>query len=634
MAGIAIWIAIGALGVLIAHRKEQEGDRRGQPKRGSVKVGTAIAAIGAAMAVVAIPRDLTATATAAHLAAVVVIGMLLVRAAATQSVGWTTWGETATSTAWLGLRTPRRLLVTAAAIALGTWSAVWLGSQDVAGSTVMGAAIGLAPARWHLRAGWRRETTRTAVEKAVAGAFSGGQEWDRLTAADRGAPIKVGFDGDVKPDRVSSALPPEWRATSLEADREEVRQRLAKWGVPWTVAMSSSERTLSASLCAPLPTCWTLPNDRSWEWIEANKPSPLALYLGEAQDADTGESFPLWWDPDVTDPHALVGGKTKSGKTVGLQLLVAQAIARGWDAIIADPKGVDFAWAGRLPRVRYFPGPDCLNGVAEAVGEMHERQGWLHRNLWSGVDGADEIGDLLKTPNCPYRPCLVIVDEAAEAAGLGDKEEQRQTSDGLSSLARLSRFAGMVCAFATQRPDVKFLSGETKANLGTRVLYGSAGPILTRMVLDMPSTDMAALSQSVRGRGRAVITEGIALEFQGGFVTPRSIKDLRGVLGPDELAPIRFTDEPQWRTWVREGLNTVPVDRDAAMHPDYKRVAHELDERMEAREQAAKTQSGHPVPDADHAPTKPEHPGPKSKGSDGGSAGVPPADDDDWLGDF
>lgn len=111
---------------------------------------------------------------------------------------------------------------------------------------------------------------------------------------------------------------------------------------------------------------------------------------------------------------------------MGLRLLVAQAIVRGWDVIIADPKGVDFVWAGRLPGVRYFPGKDCINGVVEAVAEMHARQDWLSRQLWSGKDGADEEGDLLKVQGQPYAPCLVIVDEAAELSGLVTATSRRK----------------------------------------------------------------------------------------------------------------------------------------------------------------------------------------------------------------
>lgn len=176
----------------------------------------------------------------------------------------------------------------------------------------------------------------------------------------------------------------------------------------------------------------------------------------------------------------------------------------------------------------------------------------------------------------------MIVDEAAELSDLGDGEQQKETQANQSSLARLSRFVGMICAFATQRPDVKFLSGETKANLGTLVMYRSGGPTLTNMVLEMSLKELSKLTDTCRGRGRAVVAEGIALEFQGGFISPSSVKALRGVLEPDELTPVRYVEEPEWRSLLRAGASTEEMSIETLKHPDYDRVAAEIDKRMDA----------------------------------------------------
>lgn len=581
--GPALGLLLMTGGWLIAGGRDQHG----QPMRGRVRAGEWLAMSGLAVALLSLPTALPPMTYALALAATLIVGLLLVHGAGRLAQGWTTAAEIVASAVVLSWTRPQRAAWSAVCAAAGLGLAIWLAGDGHALAGLLGAAVVIAPARWHLPAGAGRERNRTGVEVAVAGAWRGGAEWTSPEAEHRSAPIRVGFRGDTQPARVSAPLPPAWRATSLEADRAELRERLSAWGGPWSIVMDSSRRRIRAALCEPLPTRWVIPQHRSWEWIDKRKPSPLALYLGEAQDANTGETFPLWWDPDATDPHALIGGKTKSGKTVGLRLLVAQAIARGWDVIVADPKGVDFVWAGRLPGVRYFPGKDCLSGLAEAVGEMEERQGWLQRNLWTGGAGSDEEGDLLKVHGQPYKPCLVIVDEAAEMANLGDADDRKQTAERLSSLARLSRFAGMICAFATQRPDVKFLSGETKANLGTRVLYGSAGPTLTNMVLEMPSADLAKLSATCRGRGREVIEEGHALEFQGGFITPATVKALRGVLPGDKLTKMRFAPEPEWRKWVRGGKGPDEMDPAALTHPDYDRVAAAMDDAMEQADAAA-----------------------------------------------
>lgn len=625
--GPAIGTILTLSGWLIAGSR----DDHGQPRRGYVALGEWLAMGGLLLALMTLPTELPPLTYATALALTLIVGLALIRGAGRLAQGWTTAAEVTTSAVLLSWTRPERVVTSVLCTAAGLTLAAWLAGQGSQGAGLLGAAVALAPARWLLPAGHAREQNRTGVEIATAGTWRGA-EWDSHEAERRSSPIRVGFRGDVQPCLVTAPLPPSWRASSLEADRAELRERLSAWGSPWMIEMSPSRRRIRAALCAPLPTRWVVPTQRSWEWIEQHKPSPLALYLGEAQDAATGQTFALWWDPDRTDPHALVGGKTKSGKTVGLRLLVALAIARGWDVIIADPKGVDFVWAGRLPGVRYFPGKDCLSGLAEAVGEMEERQGWLQRNLWTGGAGSDEEGDLLKVPGQPYKPCLVIVDEAAEMANLGDKDDRALTAESLSSLARLSRFAGMICAFATQRPDVKFLSGETKANLGTRVLYGSAGPTLTNMVLDMGSKDLAKLTANVRGRGRAVIEEGNAIEFQGGFITPATVKSLRGVLPGDKLTKMRFADEPEWRKWVREGKGAEEMDPAALTHPDYDRVAAAMDEQMAEADAAAESgEDGRQSDDkADtKRPSSPRDSGPvPERDSDQNSSGSKDQDDD------
>ena len=215
---------------------------------------------------------------------------------------------------------------------------------------------------------------------------------------------------------------------------------------------------------------------------------------------------------------------------------------RGWLVIICDPKGADFAWAGKLPGVLYFSGDEAINGLTEACAEMDERRAWVSKRVWSGEPGADEEPDLLQIKGQPYRPCLVILDEAAEAAGIGDNDTQKQTKVSMSRLARLSRAAGIVCAFASQRPDVSFLPGETKANLGTRVMFLSDGDsTMTQMILDRALKTLGCLTAQPRGRGRVLVGGGDPVETQGAFVTVGEIKKRVPTLPTDRLDLTRAT---------------------------------------------------------------------------------------------
>lgn len=125
----------------------------------------------------------------------------------------------------------------------------------------------------------------------------------------------------------------------------------------------------------------------------------------------------------------------------------------------------------------------------------------------------------------------------------------------MSRLARLSRAAGIVLAFATQRPDVSFLPGETKANLGTRVLYlGDGDSTMCAMVLDRLASELTPLTANSRGRCRVLVGGGDPVETQGAFVTVAEVKNRAGVLPPYQL------DGPSSST-SRSGGNCSTADR-------------------------------------------------------------------------
>ncbi|WP_430751132.1 FtsK/SpoIIIE domain-containing protein [Kocuria rhizophila] len=575
-------------------------DEHAQPRRALVTFGQWLTIGGFVVGLVSLPTDLDPVHASSALAVLLLVGLILMRGAGRNAIGWTSASEILTAAVMLSWTTPRRALWSSAALGVGISLAAWLTAHEWQLPGLVGALVALAPARWWLKHGWDREHAQTGVERSLAGALAGGSEWNTHEATLRGAPIKLRFEDGRVPRRVTFALPPSWRASSEDTLRDDVRKRLDEWGRPWGVVVNNSKREVVAERAAQLPTTVTIPSTTSWEWIAANAPSPLALYLGTGQDPESGEHFPVWWDPDASDPHTLIGGRTKTGKSVCLRLLVGQAVMRGWLVVICDPKGADFAWAGRLPGVLYFSGDEAVYGLAEACGEMDERRGWVARYVWSGEEGADEEPDLLKIVEQPYRPCLVILDEAAEAAGIGDPDVQKQTKANMSRLARLSRAAGMVCAFATQRPDASFLPGETKANLGTRIMFLSDGDsTMTQMILDLALKTLNRLTSNVRGRGRVLISGEHPVETQGAFVTVSEIKKRVPMLPADDLEPVRFAPEPEWRRVLRgdDPSGPAPVNEVSA-NPDSRTAMRTAltDDSIPVPDGRAPSADGYPTP--------------------------------------
>lgn len=327
-------------------------DEHGQPRRGYVAAGEWLAMSGLLLGLLALPPTLPPSTYAAALAATILVGLVLVRGAGRLAQGWTTAAKVVTSAVWLSRTRPKRVVWSVLAVVAGLGLAIGLADQGSQWAGILGALVAIAPVRWHLPWGASRERARTGVEVATAGTWRGA-EWDSHEAERHSAPIRVRFRGDDQPCLVSAPLPPSWRASTLEADRAELRERLSAWGSPWMVAMDSSRRRIRAVLCEPLPTRWVIPQHRSWEWIDKRKPSPLALYLGEAQDADSGEAFPLWWEPDATDPHALIEGKRKDG---GSEAARRAGHREGLGCHHRGPEGRRFrvgralAWRALLPR--------------------------------------------------------------------------------------------------------------------------------------------------------------------------------------------------------------------------------------------------------------------------------------------
>ncbi|MCA1571091.1 MAG: DUF853 family protein [Chloroflexi bacterium] len=299
---------------------------------------------------------------------------------------------------------------------------------------------------------------------------------------------------------------------TFDSSRRAVFQRLvqdrvaAREVIAWAFAWRLDRNQVTISPTTPLPAQVALDPSRA--------PRGLALFLGIGHDAD-GQPTEVMWDPDVADPHALVGGRTKTGKSVTLRALISQALAGGWQVILADPKGVDYRWARGLAGVTHCGGDESPAAIAAAHAEMERRQAWLEKHAPTTAT------DLLTVEGQPFVPCLVIADEVAELASIGDKDQRAATVGHLGSLARRSRFVGMICAFATQRPDVAILPGEIRSNLGTRVLTGDGDQHMRTMVLE--GTDLPPLSAQTRGRGRVKIGGSRPREVQFAFVEPTAV---------------------------------------------------------------------------------------------------------------
>jgi FtsK/SpoIIIE family len=156
--------------------------------------------------------------------------------------------------------------------------------------------------------------------------------------------------------------------------------------------------------------------------------------------------------------HALFAGTTGSGKSGGLNVLMA-TLAACEDVVIWAidlKKGMELQpWAPCIDRLATTP-EEATALLADAVAVLQARAAWLAasgRRVWE--------------PS-PDMPALVIViDEYAELA-----DEAPEAMSDTDSIARLGRATAVTLVAATQRPTQKAMGqGAVRSQMDTRICF-------------------------------------------------------------------------------------------------------------------------------------------------------------------
>lgn len=177
-------------------------------------------------------------------------------------------------------------------------------------------------------------------------------------------------------------------------------------------------------------------------------------------------------------PHLLIAGQTGSGKSVCINSIICSLVRNvslsDFDLMLVDPKGVELNDYEALPncingKVLVEPGVS-LDGLRWLCDEMDRRYALLtkycHRNIHSynewvktmpvGVDCVEKM-----------RYIVCVVDEFADLMMTSGAE----LTSIVQRLAQKSRAVGIHLILATQRPSVKVVTGDLKANLPCRIAF-------------------------------------------------------------------------------------------------------------------------------------------------------------------
>ena len=175
---------------------------------------------------------------------------------------------------------------------------------------------------------------------------------------------------------------------------------------------------------------------------------------------------------DLADmPHLLIAGTTGSGKSVCLNCLIVSFMYKYGPEyvrfVMVDPKFVELSRYNGIPHMltneTITQTNDALAGLDFLIGEMESRYQLFRSN---GVANISEYNERIN-PNITQKlPYLVfIVDELADLMAASKQSFESK----LQRLAQKSRAAGIHIVLATQRPDVKTITGTIKANLPCRM---------------------------------------------------------------------------------------------------------------------------------------------------------------------
>lgn len=228
-------------------------------------------------------------------------------------------------------------------------------------------------------------------------------------------------------------------------------------------------------------------------------------------------------------PHLLIAGTTGSGKSVLLHSIICSSFYSNTKLALIDPKMVEFSAYNNLKNltlpVATIP-DEAYNVLGWCVEEMNDRFKKLKKY---GCNNIIEY-NIKKNP-LPF--IMLVIDEFSDLMMIGKKIFERK----ICELAQKGRAAGIHIVLATQRPDVKTITGTLKANFQSRICLRVPTMTDSRIVLDRGG------GQTLLGNGDALINSGEhdLLRFKGAFVGMSQISDL-----------VEKNKKSWWQRWMRQ----------------------------------------------------------------------------------
>ena len=258
----------------------------------------------------------------------------------------------------------------------------------------------------------------------------------------------------------------------------------------------------------------------------------LALGLGKAVNGD------VWMTDLAAMPHLLIAGSTGTGKSVGLNCMIASILFRSTPdevkLILIDPKRLELGVYEDIPHLLtpVVTDPKIASNVLKwAVGEMERR---IRMLASEGVRNIEQFNNIIRAERGerddtngeelkPLHYVVIVIDELADLMMVSSHEVE----ESITRLAQMARAVGIHLILATQRPSVDVITGLIKANFPSRISFRVAARVDSRTILDSIG------AEQLLGRGDMLfLPPGSArlIRVHGAYVTEHEIARLTSFL--------------------------------------------------------------------------------------------------------
>lgn len=251
-------------------------------------------------------------------------------------------------------------------------------------------------------------------------------------------------------------------------------------------------------------------------------------------------------------PHLLVAGATGQGKSVGLNAIITSLLYRKDPSqlklVLIDPKMVEFSLYAKLEKhfLAKMASEDeaIVTDPKKAVYTLNslciEMDVRLDKCRKVGARNIAEYNEKVRKRDVddenimPY--IVVVIDEFADLIMTA-----KEVEGPVMRLAQKARAIGIHLIVATQRPDVKVITGGIKANFPARIAFRVMQMIDSRTIIDQPGANQLI------GRGDMLLSkDGELTRIQCALVETKEVGEIVDYISRQPSPTGRAYDLPDY----------------------------------------------------------------------------------------